>query len=48
VDFIGMNLADVGGIGVVDSGGMMTMDHNPDRLNIHVDKDGTVKNVTHG
>ncbi|KIW67306.1 hypothetical protein PV04_06570 [Phialophora macrospora] len=34
---------------VVDSdGGMMTMDHNPDRLNIHVDKDGTVKKVTHG
>jgi hypothetical protein len=36
-------------VGVVDSeGGMMTMDHNPDRLNIHVDKDGTVKKVTHG
>ncbi|KIX95655.1 uncharacterized protein Z520_08775 [Fonsecaea multimorphosa CBS 102226] len=33
---------------VVEEGGMMTMDHNPDRLNIHVDKDGTVKKVTHG
>ncbi|KAJ9606768.1 hypothetical protein H2200_008777 [Cladophialophora chaetospira] len=34
---------------IVDSdGGMMTMDHKPDRLNIHVDKDGTVKKVTHG
>jgi len=29
-------------------GGMMTMDHQPDRLNIHVDKDGTVKKVTQG
>lgn len=29
-------------------GGMMTMDHQPDRLNIHVDKDGTVKKVTKG
>ncbi|KAL6243047.1 hypothetical protein RBB50_010147 [Rhinocladiella similis] len=34
---------------IVDhEGGMMTMDHNPDRLNIHVDKDGTVRKVTHG
>jgi len=33
---------------VVAEGDMMTMDHNPDRLNIHVDKDGTVKKVTHG
>ncbi|EXJ68124.1 uncharacterized protein A1O5_08739 [Cladophialophora psammophila CBS 110553] len=33
---------------VVQEGMMMTMDHNPDRLNIHVDKDGTVKKVTHG
>jgi len=34
---------------IVDSdGGMMTMDHNPDRLNVHVDKDGTVRKVTHG
>ncbi|EME49816.1 hypothetical protein DOTSEDRAFT_119214 [Dothistroma septosporum NZE10] len=27
---------------------MMTLDHNPDRLNIHTDDDGTVKKVTHG
>merc|ERR1712169_46248 len=34
---------------VVDAdGGMMTMDHNPDRLNVHVDKDGPVRKVTHG
>jgi len=33
---------------VVKEGDMMTMDHNPDRLNIHVDGDGTVKKVTHG
>ncbi|KAF2131784.1 hypothetical protein P153DRAFT_395091 [Dothidotthia symphoricarpi CBS 119687] len=26
----------------------MTMDHRPDRLNIHVDDDGTVKKVVHG
>lgn len=33
---------------VVKSGDMMTMDHNPDRLNIHVGDDGTVEKVTHG
>jgi hypothetical protein len=33
---------------VVKEGDMMTMDHNPDRLNIHVDDDGTVTKVTHG
>ncbi|EXJ85215.1 hypothetical protein A1O3_05890 [Capronia epimyces CBS 606.96] len=33
---------------VVEEGGFLTMDHNPDRLNVHVDKDGTVKKVTHG
>ncbi|KIV88799.1 hypothetical protein PV10_08442 [Exophiala mesophila] len=34
---------------VVDAeGGMMTMDHVPDRLNVMVDKDGLVKKVTHG
>ncbi|CAK4032064.1 Hypothetical predicted protein [Lecanosticta acicola] len=27
---------------------MMTMDHNPDRLNIHTSEDGTVNKVTHG
>ncbi|KAK5073751.1 hypothetical protein LTS08_002149 [Lithohypha guttulata] len=25
-----------------------TMDHQPNRLNIHTDKDGLVKKVTHG
>ncbi|KAJ5587775.1 uncharacterized protein N7459_003540 [Penicillium hispanicum] len=25
-----------------------TMDHQPDRLNVHVDKDGTVRDVTYG
>jgi len=33
---------------VVKEGDMMTMDHNPDRLNIHVADDGTVTKVTHG
>jgi hypothetical protein len=27
---------------------MSTMDHKPERLNIHVDDDGTVKNVRYG
>lgn len=27
---------------------MATMDHKEDRLNIHVDEDGTVKNVRYG
>lgn len=27
---------------------MQTMDHNPDRLNIHVGEDGTVNKVTYG
>lgn len=27
---------------------MSTMDHKPERLNIHVDEDGTVKNVRYG
>jgi hypothetical protein len=27
---------------------MSTMDHKPERLNVHVDEDGTVKKVTHG
>ncbi|EUC50210.1 hypothetical protein COCMIDRAFT_82678 [Bipolaris oryzae ATCC 44560] len=27
---------------------MKTMDFNPDRLNVHVDEDGTVKDITHG
>ncbi|KAI5236784.1 hypothetical protein E4T47_08940 [Aureobasidium subglaciale] len=33
---------------VVKGDSMMTMDHNPDRLNIHVGDDGTVHKVTHG
>jgi len=33
---------------VVNEGDMMTMDHNPNRLTVHVDKEGTVKKVTHG
>lgn len=33
---------------VIKDGDMKSMDHNPDRLNIHVDSDGTVKKVTHG
>ena len=33
---------------VLGENDMATMDHRPDRLNIHVDKDGTVRKVTHG
>jgi len=33
---------------VVEEGSMMTMDHDKDRLNVHVDKDGTVKKVNYG
>ncbi|GAD96628.1 conserved hypothetical protein [Paecilomyces variotii No. 5] len=33
---------------VVKPGDMTTMDHNPDRLNIHVDDDGTVRDVKYG
>ncbi|KAF2842292.1 hypothetical protein M501DRAFT_1013645 [Patellaria atrata CBS 101060] len=33
---------------VVREGDMMTMDHKPDRLNIHVGEDGTVTNVKYG
>lgn len=33
---------------VLGEGDMSTMDHKPDRLNIHTDKDGTVRKVTHG
>lgn len=33
---------------IVPEGGMMTMDHKPDRLNLHTDENGVVKNVTHG
>ncbi|KAF2748121.1 hypothetical protein M011DRAFT_467171 [Sporormia fimetaria CBS 119925] len=27
---------------------MSTMDHKPERLNVHVDEDGTVRNVRYG
>jgi len=33
---------------VLKSGDMATMDHAPERLNIHVGDDGTVEKVTHG
>ena len=33
---------------VVKEGDMMTMDHKPDRLNVHVGEDGTVRKVTNG
>jgi hypothetical protein len=33
---------------VLGEGDMATMDHKPDRLNLHVDKDGCVKKVTNG
>ncbi|KAK3047523.1 hypothetical protein LTR09_011027 [Extremus antarcticus] len=33
---------------IVKEGDMMTMDHKPDRLNIHTKEDGTVSKVTHG
>ncbi|KJX96398.1 hypothetical protein TI39_contig633g00008 [Zymoseptoria brevis] len=33
---------------IVKEGDMMTMDHNPDRMNIHTGEDGTVQKVTHG
>ncbi|ODH50880.1 hypothetical protein GX48_03022 [Paracoccidioides brasiliensis] len=33
---------------VVEPGMMMTMDHIPERLNIHVNEDGTVTKVNYG
>ncbi|KAF1984722.1 hypothetical protein K402DRAFT_395420 [Aulographum hederae CBS 113979] len=33
---------------IVQEGDMLSMDHKPDRLNVHVDEEGTVKKVTHG
>ncbi|KAF2145564.1 uncharacterized protein K452DRAFT_243704 [Aplosporella prunicola CBS 121167] len=33
---------------IVQEGGPMTMDYNPERLNVHVAEDGTVRKVTHG
>ncbi|KAJ5086438.1 hypothetical protein NUU61_007745 [Penicillium alfredii] len=33
---------------VLKPGDMKTMDHKPERLNIHVDDDGTVRDVNYG
>ncbi|KAK4894085.1 hypothetical protein LTR27_007670 [Elasticomyces elasticus] len=33
---------------IIKEGDMSTMDHKPDRLNIHTADDGTVTKVTHG
>ncbi|KAL4809673.1 hypothetical protein BDV18DRAFT_157423 [Aspergillus unguis] len=33
---------------VVKPGDFTTMDHNPNRLNVHVDENDNVKNVTYG
>jgi len=33
---------------VIKNGDMMTMDHDANRMNIHVGDDGTVEKVTHG
>ncbi|PHH58503.1 hypothetical protein CDD82_2942 [Ophiocordyceps australis] len=33
---------------IVEPGGIMTRDYHEDRLNVFVDKDGTVTHVTHG
>ncbi|KAJ4380894.1 hypothetical protein N0V86_004257 [Didymella sp. IMI 355093] len=33
---------------VLQPDSMKTMDHKPDRLNIHVGEDGTVQNVQYG
>jgi len=33
---------------VIKQGDMATMDHKPERLNVHVGDDGTVTKVTHG
>ncbi|KAF2447585.1 hypothetical protein P171DRAFT_452822 [Karstenula rhodostoma CBS 690.94] len=33
---------------VLQPDSMSTMDHRPDRLNVHVDEQGTVKNVRYG
>jgi len=33
---------------VIKKGDMSTMDHIPERLNVHVGDDGTVEKVTHG
>ncbi|KAI4934024.1 hypothetical protein J4E86_011507 [Alternaria arbusti] len=33
---------------VLNEGDMKTMDFQPERLNVHLDKDGTIKEVTKG
>lgn len=33
---------------VVEEGSMNTMDHKPDRMNVHVDKEGIVKQIKWG
>ncbi|KAK5996680.1 hypothetical protein PT974_02020 [Cladobotryum mycophilum] len=33
---------------IIKPGMMVTKDHNPDRLNVHVTDDGTVSHVIHG
>ncbi|KAK0621634.1 hypothetical protein B0T17DRAFT_534663 [Bombardia bombarda] len=33
---------------VIEPGMMVTRDHNPDRLNVHINKDGTVEHVDRG
>jgi hypothetical protein len=33
---------------VIQPGMMVTKDFKPDRLNVHVNDDGTVSHVTHG
>ncbi|EMD00815.1 hypothetical protein BAUCODRAFT_29195 [Baudoinia panamericana UAMH 10762] len=33
---------------VVKEGDMMSMDHKPERMNIHTSEDGTVTKITHG
>lgn len=33
---------------IIEPGMMVTKDHNPDRLNVHVKEDGTVSHVQHG
>ncbi|KAI9780608.1 MAG: hypothetical protein M1816_002804 [Peltula sp. TS41687] len=30
---------------VIEHGSMVTQDHKPDRLNVHLDKDGTIHHV---
>ncbi|KAH7310480.1 hypothetical protein B0I35DRAFT_481796 [Stachybotrys elegans] len=36
------------GTRIVEPGMLLTMDHVPDRLNVHVTEDGIVSHVVHG